>query len=444
MQAHSRQTLLSAALLLSLSVSLGAAPARADDAAQARFHDERARAHYEANRFEQALEEFFLEERLAPNPRTVFNIALCFDRLHREEEAYLFYQEYAASDDADETRRSFVATALARLEPRLARVRIDSDPAGATIYVDDRDHGSYGITPRVLALSEGAHHVVCERDGHRVAEGDVTLVRGSEATLTLSLVRIEGHLVVTARMGGEVTVRSDAGTVVASGAAPLDAALPPGPYTVELVADGHRPWRDVARVEADATRTVEATPEPLPPPTGELTITSNIPGALIEVDGEPAGFAPTVLPDMGVGEHRVAMRSEGLDDYEGTVSIEPDVRSWLTVSLVPPARTTRSELTWIVGGIGLAGAAAWGVLVGLAVANRDAFNRGLAINNDPTMMNLHTDLNPLRDQGRTLDTVADVTLGLSVAALGASVILYFVTESTETTESSAAAAREER
>lgn len=440
-----RRVLVFAALV---AVALGAlAPlgaARADDAAQARFHDERARAHYEAGRFEEALEEFFLEERLAPNWRTVFNIALCFDRLHREEEAYLFYQEYSASDDADETRRSFVATALVRLEPRLARVRIDSDPPGATVYVDGRDHGSYGTTPRVLALSVGSHHVVLERDGYRVAEADVTLVRGEETSVALSMARIEGHLVVSSAAGGEVSVRDDAGTLVASGPAPLDAALPPGSFSVELVADGHRPWRDVARVEADTTRTLAASPEPLPPPTGELTITSNIPGALIEVDGEPAGFAPTVLPDMSVGEHRVAMRSEGLDAYDGTVAIEADVRSWLTVSLVPPARTTRSELTWIVGGIGVAGAAAWGVLVGLAVANRDAFNRGLGINNDPTMMAMHSDLNPLRDQGRTLDAAADVTLGLSVAALGASVILYFATESTETSESSAAAAREER
>lgn len=418
--------------------------ARADDAAQARFHDQEARSHYEAGRFEQALEEFFLAERLAPNPRTVFNIALCFDRLHREEEAYLFYQEYAASDDADETRRSFVLTALARLEPRLARVRVDSDPPGATVYVDGRDHGAYGTTPRVLALPAGSHRVQLEREGYVVAESEVLLARGQEATVSLSLTRVVGHLVVESSVGGSVTVQDDAGAIVASGPAPLDAILPAGAFSVELVAEGHRPWRDLARVEADASRTLIARPEPLPAPTGELTITSNIPGASIEVDGERVGFAPTVLPGVSVGQHRVEVHSEGLDAYEGSVSIEPNVRSWLTVSLVPPARTTRSELTWIVGGVGLAAAAAWGVLGALAISNRDAFDRGLMINNDPTMSTLHSDVNPLREQGNTLSAAADITLGVAAAAVGLSVVLFFATENTESAESSGATAREER
>lgn len=423
---------------------LKTAPAAADDAAQARFHDERARAHYEAGRFEQALEEFFREERLAPNPRTLFNIALCFDRLHREDEAYLFYQEYAESDDADTARRSFVTSALARLEPRLSRVRIETTPAGAAIYVDQRDHGSYGVTPRVLALPEGAHHVVLELDGHRIAEADVTLVRGEEVTLSLPLVRIEGRLAVSAPAAGEVAVRDDAGRSVASGPAPFEASLPPGAYTVEVAAEGYALWREVVRVEADGTRTVEATPTPLPPPTGELTVTASIPGALIEVDGEPAGFAPAVLSDVGVGEHRVVVRSDGLDDFEGTVAVEPDIRSWLTVSLVPPSRTTRSELTWVVGGLGVASAITWGVLLGLATANRDTFARGLVINNDPSLTDMHADLTLLRQQGMALDTAADVALGVSVAALGTAVLLYFATESTEASESSAALAREER
>lgn len=418
--------------------------ARADDAAQARFHDQEAREHYEANRFEEALEEFFLAQRLAPNPRTIFNIALCFDRLHREEEAYLFYQEYSTSEDADETRRGFVATALARLEPRLARVRIESDPAGATVYIDGRDHGAYGTTPRVLALSVGTHRVLVEREGFADAERDVVLVRGEEASVSLSLTRLVGHLVVESAVGGMVTIRDDSGQVVASGSAPLDAVLPEGAFAVELVAQGHRPWRDLARVERDTTRTLTAAVEHLPPPTGELTVTSNIPGALIQVDGEPAGFAPTVLPDIEVGEHSVTVRSEGLDEYEGTVAIESDVRSWLTVSLVPPAQTTRSEFTWIVGGVGIAGAAAWAVLGGLAIANRDAFRRGLEINDDPSRMAMHSDLNPLLEQGTTLAMAADITLGVSVAALGASLILYLATESTERTESSAATARQER
>jgi hypothetical protein len=418
--------------LVLAAVAIAAIPAiaSADRAAEARFHDERARAHYAARRYDDAVEEFFLEQSLAPNPRIVFNIALCFERLGRREDAYMFYAEYLASSDADAERRTQVEGALARLAPAIARVRIESDPAGAEIYVDERAHGSYGTTPRVLALAPGAHRVWLERDGHRAVELEVTAVRGEERTVEGTLAAVTGTLRVEASATGEVVVRDDAGASVASGASPLEAALPPGSYTIEVDAGGHRPFRAIARVEADAARTVEAALEALPAATGEITVTSNVAGAVVELDGQAAGFAPVVLDEVPAGAHALSVRSEGLADWSGEIEVEEDVRSWVTVQLEPPSRTTRSDWTWVSGGVGVGALVAWAPLLGISVATHDRFDAM------PSMA--------LRSQGEAIDVAADVTLAVGLAALGTAVVLYFVTERTEERESDATTSRQAR
>jgi hypothetical protein len=224
--------------------------ARADDAAAARFHDERAREHYARGRYEAAIREFFLEQRIAPNPRIVFNIALCFQLLGEDAEAFQMYTEYLADADADEDedRRRQARDAVEELAPRVSRLRVTSNPPGAEIYVDHEEHGSYGRTPTVIAVSPGEHRVVLTRSLHRSAETTVQADRGQESAVELDLTPITGSLEVTASVDGGATVRTPAGRTVASGDTPLSVDLPPGPYAVAVTAEGWQRDRSLIEV----------------------------------------------------------------------------------------------------------------------------------------------------------------------------------------------------
>src|SRR5688572_7342148 len=125
-----------ATVLFSLAIVTSAAPrvASADDAAQARFHDDLARSAYAAGRYEQALREFFLEQRIAPNPRVAFNIALCFQQLRRHDDAFLAFTEYLEGGEDDAARREAAERAIRELSPRVARVRVETEPPGARIF----------------------------------------------------------------------------------------------------------------------------------------------------------------------------------------------------------------------------------------------------------------------------------------------------------------------
>jgi outer membrane receptor for ferrienterochelin and colicins len=427
-----RQVVLVALLVLST-----AAPAAADVAAEARLHDELAREHFRRARYSDALREFFFEHRLAPNPRILFNIALCFDALRRPDDAFLFFNEYMAGADEDPERRRLATAAIQRLSPNVARIAVTTEPAGVEVYVDQRDHGSYGQAPRLLALPPGRHRLFFEREGYRPATVEVEAVRGQEVAASATLERIVGRVALALSADAHVAVRDLSGATVSEADARAnertELALAPGDYQVEVAADGYHASTTLVRVEPEATSEPAIQLERLPPPTGDLTITSNTSGAVIQVDGEAVGFAPTVLSTLEVGTHQVRLEHPGLMPWEGPVEVTPNERSWLTVSLVPPPETQRSPVTWAVGGVGIASLLAGIVVGGFAIATRDEASRATG-----------PDLQSLRSTGMTLNIVADVLGVTGLVALAASVILYFATESVDDRVSEGTVARGER
>ncbi len=406
-----------AAALVMLALALDASTARGDAAAQARFHDEMARRHYEKKRYEDAVREFFLEQRLAPNPRIAFNIALCFEHLRREEDAYLYFAEFLASADQDAGRRAYAENALAKLATRVALVEVKSDPPGALVYVDQREHGDYGATPRTIAVVPGEREVWVELEGHRRASTKVTARTGGTVSANLSPQLVVGKLRLESSAPGTAEALTGDGSVVAQGRTPFEASLPPATYQLVLHSEAHLPWRGVATVRADDSSVVVATPQRAPQPSGDITVTSNVPGSLVELDGQAAGFTPTVLSGVRAGDHRVRVSGRSLVPWSGGVSVGTGERTWVTVTLEEPPRTERSVATWVVGGIGVTGLVAAGVTGFLASSTHADFEAA-----DPS-----SDRRPLLERGRTLNTATDVLLVTGALATGIAVGLYFGT-----------------
>src|SRR2546428_14170766 len=122
---------LAAALLCAL---LPCAAARADsvaDEADFRFH--RGVSLYARGHTEEALSEFLASNRLVRNRNVIQNVARCFERLRKYNEAYRWYSEILADPMPAQDRRELGA-ALDRLRPSLALLRGFSDPAGSAVY----------------------------------------------------------------------------------------------------------------------------------------------------------------------------------------------------------------------------------------------------------------------------------------------------------------------
>ncbi|MBM4368004.1 MAG: TonB-dependent receptor [Deltaproteobacteria bacterium] len=326
--------------MLCLSAALAAEPSL-DLADEADIQFELGVAAYQRRDYLGALEHLLISNRLVPNRNVVFNIARAYEQLGRYDEAFRHYQDYMALE-RDPARRLGAAEAIARIRPRVALVSVESDPPGAQVFVDRVDLGSRGQTPLVLALDPGEHAVILRRDGfHEAQRTGVRATTGQEATVQLGLEPILGSVEVQGQPAG-ARVRVDVEDSEPVATIPGVLRLSPGSHMLIVDAPGYRTARQLVSVQADGS--VQAVVE-LPLITGAVVVDALEKGALIEIDGEAAGFTPAVLGAVPAGKHRLRVSLPGYRPYEAEVEVEADGRVAVTAQLRPLQEVTAASRT---------------------------------------------------------------------------------------------------
>jgi hypothetical protein len=320
---------------LTLALGVGAPSARADDAAESRFFDGLARAEYARRHYETALELFLRAHRAAPGQRSLYNIALCAQLAHEDAMAFAYFEELleAPAQPGDETMRADATTRRTALAATLALVRVESDPPGAQIYVDQRDHGTFGTTPRTIALPAGAHHLELALAGHADASTDVTAVVGQAVDARASLTAYQGTVTITVAAPG-ATVIAHRGDVAIPVPASAPTRLDVGAYTFTASAPGFRDGSVEAHVARDATEQRAITLEPVPVPTGRLLVSSGEVHARVQIDGADRAETPARLADLTVGTHDVRVTADGFLAWTGTVDVAENRTAFVNVTLV--------------------------------------------------------------------------------------------------------------
>jgi TonB family protein len=154
------------------------------------------------------------------------------------------------------------------VRPGYATFRVEAEPSGARVWVDDAD---VGPAPVVLPVPGGRHTVRVAVDGYAPAELSLDITAGTAPPpLRFVLEPVTVRLSVTSDPIG-AAVRVDGKSI---GTAPLPAAVvPPGRHELRVEKKGYVPF--VQRIEGAAGETVEVNarlarlstaPEPLPLP----------------------------------------------------------------------------------------------------------------------------------------------------------------------------------
>ena len=276
-----------------------------------------------------ALAHWFASNRLAPNRNVLFNIARAYEKLGQYVEAFRYYQELADGELSPESRKG-VEEGMARVSPYVALLDVSSEPPGATLYVGRRELGSYGTTPRVLAMSPGVTTVILDRPGYDPTERrDVKLVVGERTRLEVTLNRVLGTLAITGEPeGAQVRVEGPDGVVAATLPARLE--LSPGEHRVVVSQGGWVP-KELAVVVV-AEQVVEL-PVELQRQTGALVVQADERDALILIDGKVAGFTPSVIDGVPTGSHEVVVSAEGFRPWRSQVEVDPDERVLIEAEL---------------------------------------------------------------------------------------------------------------
>lgn len=192
--------------------------------------------------------------------------------------------------------------ALAQVAPR---VTIDSNPPGATIFVDGALHSERTGPTTKIRIPKGQHKIRLELEGYRPFEQTISITAAQKFVFPLDRApaRLDIKYPATndAARGAEIFVDGQpAGTV------PQLVDLPAGRHLVEVRKPGMKVYTEAVEVKSAETRPVWIILVS-DTRTGGLIVSADVPAEVV-VDGQSKGQAPVVVDNLGEGEHVVEVR----------------------------------------------------------------------------------------------------------------------------------------
>lgn len=202
---------------------------------------------------------------------------------------------------------------------------VSSKPAGAKVTLDGQFLSLTDFFP--LEVLAGAHQVEVAREGYRTETRSITIAPRATETLEVELARtLASFFFVTEPAGVEVWVDGEprgtttgslapdlqeaarsAGIDPARASARLEVAnLALGVHQLEFRRKCYETVKKV--IEVPEATDYEAPPLRLLDSVGSLQLSSDPPGALIFLDGEPMGQTPRTLEGVCSGRHRLEVK----------------------------------------------------------------------------------------------------------------------------------------
>lgn len=222
---------------------------------------------------------------------------------------------------------------LEQERPSTGSVLVASDVSGAPVFVDGEPRGS---TPTVIEnVTAGQHQIEIRPPGLDVHRETVTIIAGQRISLNPTLrpaAPAGGSLRVIANVPAAV-ISLDGETL---GNAPASREnVSPGEHILEATAEGYMPVQQPVTIVSGQQRVVSLQLRRQEAPPGRIVINANVSGAIVTIDNEERGRAPTVVENATAGTHAVIVRATGYQDYTQTCSVGPGQNCELNAVLEP-------------------------------------------------------------------------------------------------------------
>jgi hypothetical protein len=243
-----------------------------------------------------------------------------------------------------------VSAILKENENRVIRgINVSSKPSGAKVLLDSTGKG---VTPVSLNnIAAGIHILEIEYPGYKPWKSTVTVPETGIQDVSVNMTPEPAHMpgwIAVFSSPGNASVTLDGDYV---GRTPVNNSLnleeiPPGDHIVVLVLPGFRPSAQKITVSPNLVSTVNATLEPGSgsAPQGSLSITSEPAGAMVLVDNQSRGVSPVTADDIAAGDHKIAVRMEGYEEYSVSVLVAPGATRNVTAILMPVTPTLHAPV----------------------------------------------------------------------------------------------------
>ena len=350
-------------LAIAIAIAALARPALADDdtlkKAQASF--DQAQNDYLAGKFDEAAKEFQDAYAARPFPQFLYNVGAAFHMKGKKSsdvEAYgkavEFYKKYL-SEEPQAADKAKVEKAIGVLEAEIKRLKdvpagagsgsgsaapqgpsqevqslgevkvrglvvIESEPQGATIYLDDTKKGAFATTPWSGSL-EGEHKIMLEKKGYRPV--DTTLIADPTKLVLykggMSQDSYLSWLDVTSNVAGADVFIDDKS--VAPRKAPAGTNVPPGKHTVWVSAEGYDEYQTTIDVAPGQNASVKAILKGSP--LGRLDVVGlGIEDSHILLDGKELCEHGPCIKNVPEGDHTLTVTRPGFKSYTKRITIQ--------------------------------------------------------------------------------------------------------------------------
>ena len=276
-----------------------------------------------------ALAEFLASRAMYATRVATNNIAFCYRRLERYDEALDMYETLLREfEDMPDDAREAAMKDIAALRLLVGSIEIDAAEIGAVILIDGRTRGTYP-TLGPLRAPAGSHVVRVHKEGFEPFETSVDLAGGSTIRVRapLSPLTDSGHLSVTETSNKKLRVFVDN---IEVGETPWQGRLSLGKHTVRLMGEGKLGTQPAAAlIESQQTTTLTLSAELLE---ASLRVAPTPASAMVIIDSVEVGRG-VWEGALRAGEHKIEITETGFFAFNKRTVVERGQSETLSVEL---------------------------------------------------------------------------------------------------------------
>jgi hypothetical protein len=412
------------------------APDPALQAAKAAF--EEAQTLYTKEQFDDAASKFMVAFDKKPFSSFLFNAAVAYEKALQYPKAVEAFEKYIQADPqardaadvtvriatlkavmappaADGKKTTEQAAAPAPVLPAIATkglVIIDSKPAGASVFLDDKAKGVFAKTPWQGSLEPKATKLFFEAKGFKPEEREISPRTDKilEIYISMSEMHFLGWIEVVSNVPA-ADVFIDRQEIGAIGKTPYTGHLKPGKHTLWVQKSGYEVARKEIEVEPGTATTHTINMEIVDYGVLKAGNKANEGGKLL-VDGAPVCTLPC---DQQVkpGEHVLRVQKEGMENYDGKLSVNRADVTTMDLTYSPKPSRVKAWTDAVFSAAFIAG----GVVLGVKGNQvKDDINKDVG-----NLSKLQTTSDSRTTKGKYYYIGADVCFGLGVVLAGLSV-----------------------
>lgn len=233
------------------------------------------RTAYSRGDYEAAVSEFQAAFEAKADAAALYNIAKSYERLARYEEAIDYFEQYLELEpnapdrvDVEETIRRLRKA----IRERFQDLTISSDPAGADIYLDDRNGEIIGQTNFTVKVTPGPHTLYLELNGYESVERQFVMPDDKPLALDFKLTPLSdvGELVINVEQEG-ARIFVD-GAIVGLSPYRQKKKLEKGPHQVQVELPGFNRYSQEVIITKDETTVLDVELEKYKPGIADGTL----------------------------------------------------------------------------------------------------------------------------------------------------------------------------